>query len=197
MPLERLEEELESIADARDVESLKALLNTQSDDTGTKSPSRIDDLQTFKEAMMEVLTEIDATTWTLICLLAASTCLFLWFYILTLVRWFMLVYALWKVIPPQRARTSPGMAVGLLFVPLFNLYWMFIVYYGLSNQMNQEAHINGIRNQVNSGAVLCMCSFMILGTFGSGFFALIALVLQYVMFRKLTNLAKEIAGKMQ
>lgn len=197
MPLEELEGQLDAIANAQDVNSLKAILDTPTGESRNRPHWSDMEPSEFKEMMLEVLENIDTTAWTLGCLLIACGCLFFWFYILTIIRWFMLVYALWKAIPPQRARTSPGLAVGLLFVPFFNLYWMFVAYYGLAKQLNQEAGFNGIRTQVSSSAVLCMCIFMILGMVGSGLFALIGLILQYVMFRKLTNLAKEIAGKMQ
>src|SRR5688572_19301652 len=36
-----------------------------------------------------------------------------------------MIYKMWAALPPSHARTSPGKAVGLLFVPLFNIYWMF------------------------------------------------------------------------
>lgn len=41
-------------------------------------------------------------------------------------------YRCWKAIPVDIARTSPGAAVGLLFVPFFNFYWYFVSYAGLA-----------------------------------------------------------------
>ncbi len=38
----------------------------------------------------------------------------------------------WKAVPEKIARTSPGMAVGLLFVPFFNFYWVYVSYMGLA-----------------------------------------------------------------
>ena len=43
---------------------------------------------------------------------------------------FILIYNFWKSIPIKFARTSPGIATGLLFVPLFNLYWCFVTLLG-------------------------------------------------------------------
>jgi hypothetical protein len=34
-------------------------------------------------------------------------------------------YRAWATLPPARARASPRRAIGLLFVPVFNLYWVF------------------------------------------------------------------------
>src|SRR5262245_1631061 len=43
-----------------------------------------------------------------------------------------LLYKLWAAIqdPVLRPRTTPGYAVGLLFVPFYNLYWIFQAYWG-------------------------------------------------------------------
>ena len=38
----------------------------------------------------------------------------------------MYIYRMWLIIQGPQARTTPGKAVGFLFIPLFNLYWMFI-----------------------------------------------------------------------
>src|SRR5215472_4189380 len=36
-----------------------------------------------------------------------------------------LIYQMWQSIQDGHARTTPGKAVGFLFIPFFNLYWMF------------------------------------------------------------------------
>lgn len=48
------------------------------------------------------------------------------------------VHKFWSWIPPEQRHTklwkkyiSPGMAVGLMFVPYFNIFWMFVVYLGI------------------------------------------------------------------
>ncbi len=41
--------------------------------------------------------------------------------------WGILHYACWKALPERyRQQTTPGMATGLLFAPLFNFYWAFV-----------------------------------------------------------------------
>ncbi|MDB5384931.1 MAG: uncharacterized protein JWM11_577, partial [Planctomycetaceae bacterium] len=42
------------------------------------------------------------------------------------------LYRAWSVVPPGYHSPSPGRAVGWLFIPLFNLYWIFRVIPGLS-----------------------------------------------------------------
>ncbi|MCX5647779.1 MAG: hypothetical protein NTX40_01590 [Planctomycetota bacterium] len=61
------------------------------------------------------------------------------------VVYFILLYKMWAAIPKDRARMSPAAAVGLLFVPLFNLYWYFQVIYGWAQDYNDfiaEREIN-------------------------------------------------------
>lgn len=47
-----------------------------------------------------------------------------------------ILYRGWTVLQDGKTRTSPGTAVGLLFVPLFNLYWLFRVTHGLAREYN-------------------------------------------------------------
>ena len=44
---------------------------------------------------------------------------------------------LWSYLRHGRPRTTPGRAVGLLFVPLFNLYWLFVAFHGLAQDWNR------------------------------------------------------------
>lgn len=60
-----------------------------------------------------------------VCLLASS--------IVVLV----LYYKMWAAIQDGYARTSPGKAVGFMFIPLFNLYWMFQAIWGYSKDYNE------------------------------------------------------------
>ncbi len=50
-----------------------------------------------------------------------------------------LAYRMWSALPVRERSTSPGAAVGLLFVPLFNLYWVFRVYPGFARDFNRCA----------------------------------------------------------
>ena len=40
--------------------------------------------------------------------------------------WAILHHACWKTLPERYRQTTPGIAVGLLFVPVFNFYWAFV-----------------------------------------------------------------------
>lgn len=38
------------------------------------------------------------------------------------------IYRAWKIIQPSGVSTTPGQAVGFLFIPFFSLYWIFIAH---------------------------------------------------------------------
>ncbi len=50
-----------------------------------------------------------------------------------------LIYKMWKAIPQTVARTTPGKAVGFLFIPVFDLYWWFQALWGWSQDWNSYA----------------------------------------------------------
>lgn len=67
-----------------------------------------------------------------------------------------LIYRWWETIQQGRPRTTPGKAVGLLFVPFFNFYWLYQVIVGLGEDMNRfcdERQIAGARVNVGNGNV--------------------------------------------
>ena len=54
------------------------------------------------------------------------------------------LYQFWSWIPPEQRHTnmwkkyiSPGAAVGFMFIPYFNLYWMFVMYLGIADIMER------------------------------------------------------------
>jgi hypothetical protein len=55
-----------------------------------------------------------------------------------------LIYRLWISIQPGHPRSTPGKAVGYLFIPFYNFYWVFQAYYGWAQDYNKyvrEANI--------------------------------------------------------
>ncbi len=96
----------------------------------------------------------------------------------------------WALLQPGGARTTPGKAVGFLFIPLFNIYWMFVAYYGWSQDWNRirTSHSN-LANlpSASEGLFLtfCICAVVgiipLLGIIAS----LVNLILLFVMTAKL------------
>jgi hypothetical protein len=48
-----------------------------------------------------------------------------------------LLYKYWQIDQDGYSKTTPGKAVGFLFIPLFNIYWAFIAYGGLAGDQNR------------------------------------------------------------
>ena len=67
-------------------------------------------------------------------------------------------YKCWKAVPKEIARTTPGKAVGFLFIPFFNFYWAFVSYQGLAEDLNSA---KGGKNYRNLGIAIAI--LMILG----------------------------------
>jgi len=58
--------------------------------------------------------------------------------------WAFFHYHLWSLLPAQFAETTPGKAVGYMFVPLFNCYWVFRSYVAASRGLNRLADAHQI-----------------------------------------------------
>jgi len=86
------------------------------------------------------------------------------FSIAGLVFGLILIYKMWEAIQAGPARTTPGKAVGFLFIPYFNLYWMFVVLYGWAKDYNQFVKLRRIRAlPVSEELPLGLCVFSLLG----------------------------------
>jgi hypothetical protein len=55
-----------------------------------------------------------------------------------------LYYRMWSAIQDGQARTNPAQAVGFLFIPFFNFYWMFQVLWGFSVDYNKFIARHGL-----------------------------------------------------
>ena len=75
-----------------------------------------------------------------------------------LVFYFMLLYKLWCAVQDGRAESTPGKAVGFMFIPFFNLYWQFVAIWGLSKDLNRYAREHNIAApQANEALALTGC----------------------------------------
>ncbi|MFH1035790.1 MAG: hypothetical protein V1806_14875, partial [Pseudomonadota bacterium] len=79
------------------------------------------------------------------------------------ILWMVLLSKCWKSIQfgpalSEPARTTPGKAVGFLFIPLFNLYWMFQAVWGLAVDLNRFCAAHRIEApRVNESLALATC----------------------------------------
>ena len=101
--------------------------------------------------------------------------------------WLALVHKLWSTIQYGNVRTTPGKAVALLFVPFFNIYWMFQVYWGWAVDYNNYIEDQGINApRVSPGIPLAYCILAIASVIPliGIITALFRVVLLFVFFNK-------------
>lgn len=80
--------------------------------------------------------------------------------LVALVLGFRLLYVGWTAIQDGHARTTPGKAIGFLFIPVFNLYWAFIAWVGLARNVNaflyrHRPHLSVTISPMLVGFVIC------------------------------------------
>lgn len=59
------------------------------------------------------------------------------FLFLNMLYAYIVLHRSWKCLQYGGARTTPGAAVGYLFIPFFHLYWLFIAFKGLAEDWNR------------------------------------------------------------
>ena len=57
---------------------------------------------------------------------------------------YVILYKAWQAIQDGQPRTTPGKAVGFLFIPFFNVYWMFVAYWGWAKDCNAYISSKGL-----------------------------------------------------
>jgi hypothetical protein len=71
---------------------------------------------------------------------------------------YLMLYKFWKIIQDGEARTTPGKAVGFMFIPFFSLYWIFEAYWGLAKDMNKYTLQRNISApKINEDFILAYC----------------------------------------
>lgn len=73
-----------------------------------------------------------------------------------------MVYKMWKAIQDGHARTTPGKAVGFMFIPFFNFYWVFQAYWGFSQDYNSYIERHSMAtNRLPEGLFLAYAIFSV------------------------------------
>jgi hypothetical protein len=108
----------------------------------------------------------------------------------------MFLYKAWNLIQDGNARTTPGKAVGFLFIPFFNIYWMFVAFWGLALDLNGYAQQRGISARAAAAGlmmaalILELCSVIpVVGPILS----LVSLVLMLIALNSVKNACVDIA----
>ena len=115
--------------------------------------------------------------------------------------WGLLHYACWKALPERHRRTTPGMAAGLLFVPLFNFYWVFVSLHRLASGFEAwgEEHPDRQIKPAGHLAIAKATSFVASWTIGllpelAVIVAIVDVVLFALYYRAIANNANEVIG---
>jgi hypothetical protein len=101
-----------------------------------------------------------------------------------------LLYKVWDLIQDGHARTTPGTAVSLMFLPLFNLYWVFVAFYGLAQDLITYRRRHGRRDMPRTSpglalafCILFVCTFLPFVNFATTLPMLVVLFLVVTSFK--------------
>ncbi len=73
-----------------------------------------------------------------------------------------MVYKMWKSLQGGQARMTPGKAVGFLFIPFFNVYWLFQVYPGFATDYNRTLQQKNVAAPpLSNGLMVAMAVFVL------------------------------------
>ena len=102
--------------------------------------------------------------------------LFAWLVIHT-IFYFLLLAKMWGAIQDGETEISVGKAIGFLFIPFFNIFWVFKIWGGFPSEYNAYAARNSLNvPELSSGIFIAVPIVLILTAFTIGF-----LVLPFVM----------------
>ncbi|MEM1084014.1 MAG: GYF domain-containing protein [Verrucomicrobiota bacterium] len=96
------------------------------------------------------------------------------------------LYRAWVLLQPHTQHSTPGKAVGFLFIPFYNLYWMFVAYWRWSQEWNRLVAMNPAHPQApraNEGLFLTYCILQIAAVL-FGILALIPIVVVFLIMMK-------------
>lgn len=111
---------------------------------------------------------------------------------------FIFLYRAWFILQPGGARTTPGKAVGFMFIPFFNFYWKFVAFHGWSQDWNRirAAHDNlqpvpPVAEGLFLAGAICFVAGIIpaIGTL----IGLVAFVLDIIMTVKMAQVVNQLA----
>lgn len=72
------------------------------------------------------------------------------------------LHSAWSSIPYEYRAISPGQAVGMMFVPFYNLYWVFKANVGLASSLDFALAGSGSMRQASKGAAIFACILQVI-----------------------------------
>lgn len=103
----------------------------------------------------------------------------------------LLLYKGWEVVPDNSKRLSAWKAVGQLFIPLFNFYWIFVGIKGLPKELNDYIARNQVATPLVSEQLalwICILSLCVFVPFIGWYLCPLAVFILVIIFEnKLKN----------
>ncbi len=82
-------------------------------------------------------------------------------------------YKIWNTIQDDYVRTTPGKAIGFLFIPFFNLYWAFQATWGFAKDYNSYLSRHGLSaSKLPEKLFLAYCILALITTLAAGVLSL-------------------------
>ena len=100
------------------------------------------------------------------------------------------VYKFWKSIQGGQPRMTPGKAVGFLFIPFFNIYWLFQVYPGFATDYNRYIREKGLAAKPLSHGLLVWMAVLVIVSI-----PLVNWIIQSIAISKICDAVNAIEGK--
>ena len=78
--------------------------------------------------------------------------------------WYLLLYRAWSAIQDGNASTTPEKAVGFIFIPFYNFYWIFKAWYGFARDYNRYIERHALNTpKLEESLFLAFCILFICG----------------------------------
>ncbi|MEO1477420.1 MAG: DUF4328 domain-containing protein [Bacteroidota bacterium] len=116
--------------------------------------------------------------------------------IAAVIVFYVFLYKAWNQLQDGSQRTTPGKAVGFMFIPFYNLYWIFVAVHGLAQDLNGYARRHSVQMMpVSESLSLAYCIVLLCTILPYiGFLAaLAALVLGIILMTQFKNASMQIA----
>jgi hypothetical protein len=111
-----------------------------------------------------------------------------------------LLYRFWSLIQDGNARTTPMKAVLLCLIPFYNIYWNYIAYVGLAEDMNKfcdNHNIPGPRINQNMALIWYMLLLCVMIPQIRDFVSIAVIALQIMLLRQFVRLSGAILDSYQ
>ena len=107
-----------------------------------------------------------------------------------------LIYKMWSAIQGPTARSTPGKALGFLFIPFYNFYWIFMAFWGWTKDYNALANQRGMTQRAPEGLALAMCNMTLCGIipFLGYLIALVNIVVTVAFYNSAINCVNALAA---